>query len=72
MKSLPMDPFDVVVHRNGQCVAAAHPAALQNFAAISSGHTLAETMYAHAPADFGLISAFGHSSSLSYSFDILV
>jgi hypothetical protein len=38
--------------------AAATAATAQNFATISSGHSLAETMNTHAAANFGLVCTF--------------
>jgi hypothetical protein len=46
-------------------LAAAQAAALKNSAPISRRHALAETMYAHAAADFWLIRTFRHSSFLT-------
>jgi hypothetical protein len=42
-----------------QLVAAMRTACLQNAAAIFRLHSLAETMYARAAANFGLVSTFG-------------
>ena len=56
---LPADPFDVFVAAGGQLMATAQAAALEDLAAICSGHALTETMDAHAPADLRLISTFG-------------
>jgi hypothetical protein len=46
-------------------MAAAQTTALQNGAAISCRHTLAETMHAHAAADLWLVRTFNHFSFLT-------
>jgi hypothetical protein len=50
----------------GYCkfIAPAQAAALEHGASVSRRHATAETMYAHAAADFRLIRTFGHSTFL--------
>jgi hypothetical protein len=57
--SLPTDPLDVVIDFDRKLGAAAAAATAQNFAAISSGHSLAETVDTHTAANFGLVCTFG-------------
>jgi len=57
--SLPTDPLDVVIDLDRQLDAAAAAATAQNFAAISSGHSFAETVDTHTAANFGLVCTFG-------------
>jgi hypothetical protein len=56
--SLPADPFDVVINFDRQLCAAAAATPAQNFTSVGSGHSLAETMHAHASANLGLICSF--------------
>ena len=62
-ESLPTSPFDVIIGSDRQFVAAARTTTLENLAPIGSGHTLAETVHAHATADPGLIRSFRHFNS---------
>jgi hypothetical protein len=62
--NLPTDPLDVVVDLDRKFNAAAAAATAQNFATISSGHSLTETMYAHTAANFGLVCTFCRHSLL--------
>ena len=48
-----------------QLLATAQAATLKDGAPVSRRHALAETMYAHAAADFWLIRTFRHSSFLT-------
>ena len=56
---LPAEAFQAVVGGNGQLVAAAGAAALQNVAAIGGSHTFAEAVNTNTTSDFRLISTFG-------------
>jgi hypothetical protein len=58
---LPANLFYVFVHCNGQLMATAQTAALEYSTPVSSGHTLAETMYTDTAANFRLIRSFWHS-----------
>jgi hypothetical protein len=51
--------LDVCVAADGQPQAAFQAPPLEHDAAIRSGHALAETVHAHAPAYLGLVSTFG-------------
>ena len=62
-ESLPTSPFDVIVGYDRQFMATTRATTLQNLAPIGSGHTLAETVYAQATADLGLICSFRHFNS---------
>jgi hypothetical protein len=53
-------------------LAAAQATAFENSAPISRGHALAETMHAHAAADFRLIRTFRHSSFLTLKILLVV
>jgi hypothetical protein len=50
--------LNVIVAPDGQPDAAFQTPPLEHLAAICTGHTLAKTMYAHAPPDLGLIWTF--------------
>jgi hypothetical protein len=56
--SLPADPFDVVIDLDRKLNTAAAAATMQNFATVGSGHSLAETMHAHATANLRLVGTF--------------
>jgi hypothetical protein len=56
---LPPTLLDVIVHAHDELVAALGAAALQNLAAISSGHAGAKAVHAHAAAGFGLVGTLG-------------
>jgi len=62
--SLPTDPLDVVIDLDRKLGAAATAATAQNFTAISSGHSLTETVHTHAAANFGLVCSFCRHSLL--------
>ena len=47
-----------------QLVAATQSASFEHSAAVSCGHALAESVYAHAAADLRLVRTFGHASYL--------
>jgi hypothetical protein len=68
--SLPTDSLDVVIDLDRQLCAAAAAATAQNFATVSSGHSLAETVNTHTAANFGLVCTFrGHSR---YLFTVII
>ena len=56
----------MLVHFDGEFMAPLKAAALEDIASVGSGHTLAETMHAHAAADLGLICSLGHSTFLLF------
>jgi len=53
----------VRVAANGQTMAPAQAAALEDLATVGSGHALAKAMHAHAAADLWLIRSFRHVRS---------
>lgn len=53
----------MVIHRNGETMAALCAAALEDDTPVSGGHALAETMHANASANFRLISALCHENT---------
>jgi hypothetical protein len=55
----------VIVGGHSQILATTQAAALQDCAPISCRHALAESMHAHAAADFRLVRTFWHSSFLT-------
>jgi len=57
-KLLPADVLYMVIAADGQPKATFKTAPLKHDASIRSGHTLAETVHAHAPANLGLIRTF--------------
>jgi len=60
---LPPNLFDMLVGFGGQAMATTQASALEHLASSRSRHALAETMYAHAATDFGLIRSFRHIRS---------
>jgi hypothetical protein len=60
---LPLDPFDVVIHRDRQAVTTPQSPALQNFAPVRGRHTLSKTVHPQSSMDFRLISPLWHASS---------
>lgn len=50
----------MIIHRNGEAMAALGASALEDDTPVSGGHALAETMHANAAANFRLISALCH------------
>ena len=64
LAGLPANSLYVVIDLDGQLRATAAAAAGKHFAPIGCGHSLAETMHAHATANFGLVCSFScHFSS---------
>jgi hypothetical protein len=57
-KLLPADVLYMIIAADGQPKAPFQTAPLKDDAAIGSGHALAKTVHAHAPADLGLICTF--------------
>lgn len=53
----------MVIHRDGEAMAALGAAALEDDTSVSGGHALAETMHANASANFRLISALCHENT---------
>jgi hypothetical protein len=50
----------MLVGSRRQAIATAQAATLEHFAPVCGCHTLAEAMYSHATADFGLVRSFRH------------
>jgi hypothetical protein len=55
----------VIIHFDRELIATAVAAALQNFAAIGSGHAFTETVHADTAANTGLICTFSSHSSVT-------
>jgi len=53
---LPTNPFNVIVHADGEFVAATSAAALEDFATISGSHASPEAVHAQAAVNLRLIS----------------
>jgi hypothetical protein len=65
MDRLPADLLNVLVGSHSQLLATAQAAALEDCAPIGRCHAVAESMHAHAAADFRLVRTFRHSSFLT-------
>jgi hypothetical protein len=58
-----MDPFDVIIHRDGQFMTTTRPSAFQNLTPVRRRHTLSKTVHPQSSVDFRLISPLWHAFS---------
>lgn len=59
-RTVPIDALNVIILRNADCRASFTATVLQDVATAACLHPVAKTVDAHSPADFRLISTFGH------------